>query len=314
MSKFLNLKFTGSIVVTPEYPDDVQQQICPPLIAMMPGARRRRRSGFRGKQVDAQFAFVVFDYGQILKDGESARDADYKYPSIDTVSQGVCFLEREDLLVNVEPSPIRFVDGDTSLPPTVSSRETKRIARWSDFSNGNGQLKARVLQDHGEYARVVMPAGTVSSGYVSGLVTRIDFDYGDAPRAAAYAHEIVVSIEFPDDSPSVDLQCIPFPGSTDQSSTLTFTWGAKPSIDLLFGNGTLASLSNVLTDAVAGQDHGGDYDVDFNAIYDIVNCLPDAHGRTPLPHIENLEILRVPCAPTMIGSPTLSSDDRHQSK
>ncbi|HEX7139694.1 MAG TPA: hypothetical protein VF219_17715, partial [Vicinamibacterales bacterium] len=147
----------------------------------------------------------------------------------------------------------------------------------------------------------------VASGYESSLIARIDFDYGDWPQPVAYAQEIVVSIAFTDLSPSVQLNCAPFPGSGGAPSVLTFTWGGKPTIDLTFGNGTMTSLLNVLTHGTAGQDHEGDFDLDFGILYDILDCDPDQDGYRPLPHIRSLEILRVPCTSTMIGTPTTTT-------
>lgn len=306
MSKVLTMKFTGNAVLTPEYPDDLtpRQET---LYAIMPGARRRRRSVFDRQQIDAQFAFVMFSYGQLLVQVNNDRDADYKYPDITTVETGVCFLEREEIALETQPADdmVRFVPGDATSAPHVGSRDTKYIARWTDFALGRASLKPHVFDSQGgEYVRVKMPAGEVAAGFVAEPIARIDFDYGDTPKVFPYAQEIVVTIPFSDDTQSVTLSCTPFDGSLAQPSLLTFTWAGKPSIDLLFGNGSLASLLSVLTGPIAGHDHEGDYDVEFDVLFDIVDCPGDSQGRQPLPHIKSFEILRIPCIASMIGQTT----------
>lgn len=302
MTKVLRMKFTGNAVLTPDYPDGLEP-INGPLYAVMPGARRRRNSPFVGQQIDAQFAFVMFPYQQLIVKASNDRDADYKYPDVATARTGICFLEREDLAVEATPAEnqLTFQAGDTSGFPTIGATETKWIARWRDFaSGGRAALKPTVLTSPGDYVRVRMPAGHVTAGFVAEPIARLDFDYGLAPVPRPYAQEIVVTMTFADTVPSVTLSCQPFPGSGGQPTFLTFGWFGSPSIDLLFGNGSLASIQSVLTTPIAGHDHQGDYDVEFDVLYDAVNCLPDNAGRLPLPHLKSFEILRVPCIASMI--------------
>ena len=308
MSKYLKMKFTGNAVLTPEYPDNLNA-INGPAHAIMPGARQRRQSEFHGQQIDAQFIFVTFPYAQLVVAADNDRDADYKYPTVITADTGVCFLEEEAIVVETtsQSDTLTFVNGDTSSFPTVNSHETGRIARWTDFSHGAGALKDGIPETPGHYVLVTIPGGEISSGYVSNQIARIDMDYGDVSEAAPYAQEIVVSIPFDDSVTSVSLSCTPFPGSYAQPSFLTFIWGGRPSIDLLFGNGSMASLQSVLSGDVAGHDHQGDYDVEFDVLYDIIDCPADGNGRRPLPHIRSTEVLHVPCISSMIGQPGTGS-------
>lgn len=306
MSKTLRMSFTGNAVLTPAYPDDLQPRNGP-LTAIMPGARRRRKALFDHQQINAQFAFLQFDYPQLVVEALNDRDADYIYPSEEDKQQGLCFLEREQVFLQVEDGPLTFRDGDVTAYPTVDSHETKYIARWDDFALGNAKLKPGVLERFDDYVRVVIPHGEITAGFVAEPIARIEFDYGPVtPVALPYAQEIVVTIEFEDAVTEVTLRCDPFPPfmENEESSFLTFTWGGRPSIDLLFGNGSLASIYSVLTGPIAGHDHLGDYDDEFNVLYDIVDCKEDDDGRQPLPHIKSSEVLRIPCISSMIGDGT----------
>lgn len=308
MSKYLKMRFTGNAVLTPDYPDDLANgpAIPGPLYAIMPGARRRRKSAFDGQQIDAQFAFVIFDNRQLMVDGTDDRRPDYKYLRGDNTELGVCFLERENVLVTTGPTSdsITFVNGNTSGFPNLNSSETQRIARWKDFAFKRAYLKPHVLEDPttiSDYVRVIMPGGQVASGYISNQIAKVDFDFYQTSTPAAYAQEIVVTIPFEDSAQNVTLSCTPFPGSAEKTTSLTFIWGGRPSIDLLFGNGSMASLQSVLDGSIAGRDHEGDYDVEFEVLYDIIDCTIDGDSYRPLPHIRSAEILRIPCISSMIG-------------
>jgi hypothetical protein len=309
MTKSLRMKFTGNAVLTPAYPDETDGHLLPkdgPLVAIMPGARRRRPGVFERQQIDAQFAFLYFEYAQLVLQQNDDRDADYKYPDETNIRTGVAFLEREEISLEVGAGRLTFVEGSTTGSPQVGSRETKWIARWKDFSFGRGKLKPGVLHGHDDYVRVVMPTGEVSAGFVGDPIARIDFDYanidqGETSIVFPYAQEIVLTVDFADSAQFVRLRCDPFGGG--RTSYFTFTWGGRSTIELLFGNGSLASLQSVLTGSIAGHNHVGDYDAEFDVIYDIADCLPDTpNHRLPLPHIMSFEILRIPCIATMIDS------------
>jgi hypothetical protein len=251
--------------------------------------------------------FVVFPYLQLVVPSDrQGRSADFKYPDETAPSMGVCFFENEEL--TIEESPIEhsltFVPGSVvGMFPRVGSSETNFVARWADFAQGRASLKSGVLDQSGDFVRVQMPGGRVSSGFVAEPIALIDFDY-IAPRTPfPFAQEIVVSMTFADSVNAVSLRCDPFDGKF-QESVLTFTWGGRPSIDLLFGNGSLASLQSVLSGSTAGHDHQGDFDIEFDVMFDIIDCPPDGQGRQPLPHIRSSEVLHVPCTSTMIASGT----------
>lgn len=303
MSKKLRMAFTGNAVLTPAYPDDLQPKDGP-LTAIIPGARRRRHALFEHQQINAQFAFLKFDYPQLVVQANNDRDADYVYPNDEDKQQGLCFLEREEIFLQVSDGPLTFKSGEVTTYPHVGSQETEYIARWEDFALGRAALKPNILKSFGDYARVVVPQGEVTAGFVAEPIARIEFDYGeDQPIPFPYAQEIVVTIVFDDDVQEVTFQCDLFPPHhrNEETSFLTFTWGGRPTIDLLFGNGSLASIFSVLTGPIAGHDHLGDYDDEFDVLYDIIDCEEDDEGRQPLPHIKSAEILRIPCISSMIG-------------
>jgi len=300
MAKTLKLCFTGSIVLTPEYPWPLHD-IGGPLIGVMRGGRHRRRSTFPADQVDAQFAFLDFDYPQIVLGATDARDADYKYPTPSTVKKGLIFFEREQLQVMTPPRDVQltFDGSDASVPPTTSSTATRYIARWSDFAGGgNPGLKQEVLTRDDDWTRIVIPAGKVSSRFVDPRIASIDFDYGNTPVSKKYAQEIVVTLTYDDSTPNVILRSFPFDPHAE-STSLTFTWHDKDDIVLLFGNGTLEAILSVLSGSFAGEDHVGDYDKDFEILYDIMKVDPDHLGRLPLPKITSVETSRIPCIATM---------------
>jgi hypothetical protein len=312
MTKILRMKFTGNAVLTPEYPDDLEEEDYGPLVAIMPGARRRRQGLFSRPQIDAQFAFVKFDYAQLVVTGPKDRDADYKYPEETDVHTGVCFLEREEIYFDIPPieSTLTFVPGDVSGTAQIGSTQTQWIARWKDFSFGRGALYADVVGSKTrDCVQVTIPGGEVSAEFIAEPIARIDFDYGNPGEPSyvrPYAQQVVVTMTFDDSRPYVRLRSDPFnPVTNEESSYLTFIWGGRSTIDLVFGNGSMSSLQSLLSGSFAGHDHQGDYDSEFQALYDIVDCPPDTpNQRQPLPHILSFEISHIPCISTMIGAPT----------
>jgi hypothetical protein len=305
MPKTLKLAFTGNAVLTPEYPDDLQP-IAGPLYAVMPGARRVRQSDFHKNQINAQFAFVTFPYRHLVVKDETDRDADHKHPDTRDTKIGLCFLQREHL--DIYPPPLNgeltFDDSSTADFPTTATTGVKRAARWSDFASDGEPELYDVLNSEGDYARIRIPAGHVSSGFVTEPIALIGFDYGNfPPPPTAYAQEIVVTLTYPDDTPSVFLYASPFAGEATEPSTLRFDFYDASEIKILFGNGSLASMISVLNGSFAGNDHEGDYDVEFEVLYDVVDCPEDQNNLLPLPQILSNEILHVPCVASMVALP-----------
>ncbi len=306
MTKTLKIAFTGNAVLTPPYPDNlgpIQQK----LYAVMPGARRVRQSDLRPDQINAQFAFLKFPYRHLVVTEDDDRDADYKYPDTRDTTTGLCFLEREHLFIEQPPheQTLTFDSSPATGTPTTSSTGVGWIARWRDFAaTGNSGLKRDILNVAGDYSRVQIDAGHVSSGFISEPIARIDFDYGDDPPTRSYAQEIVVTLTYDDSTPYVTLRSAPFkpfPGGSAEPSALRFDWYDAPEIKILFGNGSLSSILNALKEPpLAGNDHDGDYDIEFEVLYDIINIQPDSQNRLPLPRIISNEILRVPCVASMI--------------
>ena len=309
MTKLLNLSFTGNAALTPEYPDNLKP-ITGPLKAIMPGARRQRPSLFDGQHINSQFVFLLFPFRQlVVSRGRLSRSTDYKHPNETAPETGVCFFESEQITIQSTKPPregnqLYFVEGDvTKRFPKVGSKETAWIARWTDFSFGYGSLKPETLTDPGDYVRMVMNGGIVSAGVSHEPIARLDFDYDRKVDPFPYAQQIVLTMTFDDDVENVDLVCTPFSKTAD-TTTLTFTWGGRPSIDLFFGNGSLASLQSVLAGSVSGHDHEGDFDVEFDVMLDIIKCRADAQGRQPLPHIRSAEVSHVPCTAAMVAMPS----------
>lgn len=321
MTKVLKMSFTGSAILTPAYPTDLSP-IDGPLTALMPGARRVRRSTFED-QINAQFTFVVFPYRHLVHESQDERDADYKYPDIKNVTTGLVFLEREEMRIEAFVSdrpngelPNGIISFDTSPStgtPSVNSTGAGYIARWEDFAAGGNSRVVWGLHGEGDFVRIIIPAGEVSSGFVGEPIARINFDYGQDSPTKAYAQKIVVTMFFDDVFTDVTLNSTVFGGGPRDPYKLRFRWYDKSSIELLFANASLESMLNVLRGSFVGQDHEGDYDLEFEVLYDpderpnpnrprLIHVRPDAEGRLPLPQIRSLETLRVPCIASMITS------------
>jgi hypothetical protein len=301
MSKKLKIAFSGSVVLTPAYPND-SRPIRGPLTAVMPGGRRSRKSKLLNDRIKAQFAFVKFDYRHLAVESPNDRDADYKHIENYKVTSALCFLEREQLELETQAleNELTF-DKITPVDyPNKSSYGTKYIARWDDFAKeGKAQLKK--IDDKHDLVKVTLPGGYVTGEFIEEPIARINFDYGEHPQTCSYAQQIAVTLTFPDDTPSVTLL------SSAEPRRLTFKWYGASEISILIGNGTLASIWNLLTNVFVGQDHEGDFDLDFEVLYDVVEC-GTYKDKLPLPLIKSSEILRVPCIASMIGSSEVAED------
>lgn len=304
MTRTLNIAFTGNAVLTPAYSDPPRfPPIDGPLVAVLPGARRVRRSTFPTDQINAQFAFLKFPYRHLVRESGEDRDADYKHPDLRNVKAGLCIFEEEDLQLVTRPkeTQLTFDPSATTDPPTIGSSGTGYIARWGDFAaGGESRIRDNVLQGNVDAVRVTLPGGKVTAGFVAEPIARINFDYGDSSPTLQYAQQIVVTLTF-DDIEEVTFS-VSRRGGPAAPSVLRFRWYDSPNIDLLFGNGSLTSILNTLSGSFVGQDHEGDFDVEFEVLYDIVHVTPDHLGRRPLPQIKSVEVLRVPCIASMIDS------------
>jgi hypothetical protein len=305
MPKTLKLAFTGNAVLTPAYPDNLTP-IPGPLYAIMPGARRVRRSDFQNNQINAQFAFLTFPYRHLVVEEPSDRDADHKHPDTRDTKVGLCFLQREHLFISPPPldNQLTFDDSPATAFPTTASTGVEYVARWADFAAaGNTELNDGFLDGEGDYVRVQIDGGKVSASFVSEPIAVIDFDYGEDSERRAYAQEIVVTMTYPDEAEFVLVAAEPFSDEAAEPSVLKFYWYDASEIKILFGNGSLASINSVLSGSFAGNDHEGDFDVEFEVLYKAVHCEPDQLGRLPLPQIVSNEILRVPCVGSMVSPP-----------
>ncbi|HEX6087819.1 MAG TPA: hypothetical protein VF266_25025, partial [Thermoanaerobaculia bacterium] len=217
----------------------------------------------------------------------------------------VCILEAEELSLMHRPidTQLTFDPSPTTPSPKVGSTGTGYIARWEDFAaGGQSRIKPNVLQGNGDYVRVTLPAGKVTAGFVAEPIARINFDYGQNSPTRPYAQQIVVTLTFEDVIQEVSFNTSRLGEGPSAPTLLTFRWYDAPNIDLLFGNGSLASMLSVLSGSFLGQDHEGDFDVEFEVLYDVVEVRPDHLGRRPLPQIKSHEILRVPCIASMMSS------------
>ena len=304
MPKLLQLAFTGTCLLTPEYPEDLTP-IQGPLKAILPAGRRTRPSTFGNTPINAQFAVIVFDWGNLhVPTGDpSARRSDHQYPDLRTPTKGLCFLEREYLILDPAPldTHLTFDDSPTTSYPTTASTATKWIASWSRFAanaNANPRLKPEVWSPDFGAVHVEIPAGVVSAGFVDEPVPRINFDYGPRPETRPYAQEIRITLTYGDGIDSVTLVSV----GAGEPSRLTFKWHDAPTMKLTFGNGSLASILSLLQGSFAGQDHQGDFDLEFEVTYDAVAHEPDHNGHSPLPRVMSNEVLRVPCISSMVAS------------
>ena len=306
MPKSLKISFTGSAVLTPPYPDDFGP-LQGPLTAIMPGARHVRKSTFRD-QISAQFTVLLFPYRHLIVESPQDRDADYKYPDLKDVQTGLCFLENEELKLLEGPPAIEkqitFDNSPTTAFPTLESRGTGYIARWQDFAaGGRAKIKDGVLTNRSDkdFVSVLLPAGEVTSGFVAEPILRVNFDYGENSETRAYAQKIVVTLTYPDETQAVTFAATRSNGRTDPFM-ITLAWYDATEIEILFANGSLESILNVLRGSFVGQDHDGDYDLEFEVLYDVVDCYGDRLNRLPLPQIRSQETLRVPCIASMVAS------------
>jgi hypothetical protein len=307
MPRYLTIAFTGNTVLTPDYPDNLWP-IDGPLSAVLPGARHRRPSTL-GTQIDSQLAFMTFRYRHLLIDAYNSRDADYKYPGTRRVTAGLCFLEREHLELVTRPieRQLTFDPSPITCAPAIGSTGALWIARWHDFAvEGQASIRPQVFVDQGDHVRLDIPAGHISAAFVSEPIARVDFDYGYYKKVRPYAQEIVVTLTFDDSVPYVEFLSWPFVEGTGlppaEPSSLKFKWCDASTMKIIVGNGSLASIESVLRSSFAGHDHEGDFDVEFEVTYDVVNCEPDYYGVKPLPLITNHEILRVPCIASMVAA------------
>ncbi|MGA8806531.1 MAG: hypothetical protein WB973_01550 [Thermoanaerobaculia bacterium] len=305
MTKTLKLAFTGNAVLTPEYPENLQP-IAETLYAIMPGARRVRQSDFPNDQINAQLAFLTFPYRHLVVKEASDRDADYQHPDIRDTKTGLCFLQREHLFIFPRPveNTLTFDASPATDFPTKDSTGVGYVARWGEFADGGeSALKGGFLSGEGDYVRVQIDGGKVSASFVSEPIALIDFDYGENSDKRAYAQEIVVTMTFPDETEFFQLQSVPFSEEAPGPSALKFYWYDAPEIKILIGNGSLASINSVLSGSFAGNDHEGDYDLEFEVLYNVVDVKPDQLGRLPLPQIVSNEILHIPCVSSMVSGP-----------
>lgn len=297
--KTLKIAFTGSTVLTPAYPTGLAD-VPGPLTAIMPGARRMRASS-RKDPINAQFAFIVFPYDHLVIDDEKHRDADYKYPGVRNTRTGVCFLEREHLTIDPKPKEqvLSFDKTPANGSPSVGSSGAEWIARWEDFAEGKAKLKLKAVGKDADVVRVELPAGKVSAAFVAEPIARINFGYGSHPATFPYAQTIVVTLTFKEEVSAVTLVSTGLGGKGADPSRLKLAWHGRTEMEILFGNGSLASLDNMLRNSFVGHDHEGDLDLEFEIIYDVVDC-PTIGGKRPLPRIKSHEILQVPCVSSMI--------------
>jgi hypothetical protein len=292
VKRIVNLAFTGACVVTPAYRNSSTAQ--GPIRVLMPSAPRARFASDLQTQIDAHFAYSVFAQAH-LDDTRGNRQPDFSWPVGNQPAKGVCFFH-DETIAPVAPPLNRAVTFDESGgDPSEGSTDARWIANWHRFAATRNPLL--ISGGDAPLVRIELPAGHISSRFVTAPVTKIRFAGSDAEEPDYYAHEIVVSLEYPDDAEAFVLRSMT---SNGQPADLAFRWGDADAIEIAFGNGSLASITNVLDRAVAGHTHRSTTDYEFELLYDIIQCMPDMLGRRPVPQLCGREILRVPCLASMI--------------
>ncbi len=320
MDKRVFLAFTGVAVVAPAYPGAERWPAPGPIYALMPNSPRARRFPAydlqfpdRTADVSAHFAFAVFPYAHLVT-GAGNRGADYKYPNELVVDQGACFLFREQLTIDPPPieTDVRYVEGDTSGVPEPDAQAAGWIADWKKFAPagpdspfpGMAHFYENALFGDGDFVRLVLPGGLISSRFACAPPPKAHFPYGDIvpnPPTRFFAHEIIVRLTFPETTTEFRLRSSPFYGSDLGPTDLVFAWGDATEFKITFANGAHASLQNVFSGSCAGHDHEGRADHEFQLLYkDVIDCPPDEFERKPVPVITTKEILRIPCLASMI--------------
>ena len=293
MNRIVNLAFTGACVVTPSY--SLRSAAKGPIRALMPSAPRARYATDRSTQIDAHFSYATFDYAQLDPEHRN-RQADFRYPTANQPSKGVCFFHDETLVPETMPLNEAVTFDESGGEPNEGSTDARWIADWHRFAGSRSPQIADAAVDL-PLVCVEVPGGRISSRFVTAPVTKLRFLDSDEEEPAYYAHEVVVSIEYPPDAERFVLRSTSADGGP---TNLVFRWGDADVIDIHFGNGALASISSLLDAAIAGHEHRTLTDYEFELLYDIVHCAPDARGARPVPQTCGTEILHVPCVASMI--------------
>jgi hypothetical protein len=213
----------------------------------------------------------------------------------------------------VEPTLNTTVTYEESGPaaeglPSKDSRHAAWIGNWADFAKaGSPKLKDLSTQTH-SYVEVELPAGHISAAFLCDTVDipRARFLFGESPQERFFAHEAKVTLRYPAETTTFTLRSEPF---DDRPGTdLVFRWGDKREFDILIGNGSFASLENVMKGSFCGQNHETLTDFEFEVLYDVVDCARDATGRLPVPRVSAREIRQIPCIITSIPAGTTGVD------
>jgi len=319
MLKRLHFAFTGVVVLAPGYPGPGRPETPGPIYVLMPNSPRVRRfpafdleDPARTADVSAHIAFAVFPYENLITT-PGYRGADYKYPTELIVDKGVSFLHREALSIYPPPmnTTVIYVEGDTSGVPDQNAIAAGWIADWKKFAPSGdeefpsmGHFYEAALFGEGDFIRLELPGGVISSRFACQPPPKAFFAYGDLgnpPASRFFAHEIVVTMTFGETNTNFTLRSKPFAGSEDGPTDLSFEWGDATEMRITFANGAVASMENVLSGSCAGHDHEGRADHEFQLLYkDVIYCPEDADGRKPVPVITSREILRIPCLSSTI--------------
>lgn len=315
MSKFLRLAFTGIACLGPAYRG--QEKVSGPLVAVMPTAHHARFGSDGETQVDAHFVYAAFNAAHLVTPRNKAEKKKYRRADHEVVDErrkkwALCFLDREMLVVDPPPvtederkqeTEIRYnVSGNRTGLPGKGSTHVEWIARWSQFAaGGNARFKTHALEGKASLVRVVIPGGEVAAGFACPYTPQVRFLYGKE-LTGYFAHEIVVTLRYKDETETVTLRSTPFDTEPPyRPRDLVLTWGTADVIDLKIGNSSIDEMDNVLR-KYCGRQHEGRKDYEFEILYDVVACAPDRNngGRLPLPEVLTNETRPVPCLATMI--------------
>ncbi|MGZ8731588.1 MAG: trypsin-like serine peptidase [Thermoanaerobaculia bacterium] len=253
-----------------------------------------------------------------LVEGEGNRGVDHKYDDPNDggrKQRGMVFLSREKLTPLIRPANGDSVSydqsGDAPRPEVnaaVTSTHAGWIANWNEFAGAGAPALKELTSQSQSWTEVELPGGRISSIFrcEQETLARAEFVYGEEPVRRHYAHEAVVTLEYPNDTKTFTLRSRSF--DDDSPLDLVFEWGDETTFEILIGNGSAMSLENVRNQTFCGHDHESLTDFEFEVLHDVVDCARDRRGRLPVPRVFAREIRQIPCIVSSITSTTLPDE------
>ena len=302
MEKLVHLSFTGVSVVSPAFAGEVTSP--GPIRAIMPHSPRARRASNQQVQIDTQLAFVEFALRNLVQEDDT-RHPDFEFGQVGK-RRAICFLHDERLKPAEKPldDGVAYEVNDPSFVsgiPSIASTHAGWIANWGEFAKGQNPALKTLSPAQQSYVELELGGGKISGAFRCDMpeIAKAQFLNG-AEQSRYYAHETLVTLRYPASAQTFTLSSTPFGGQP--ATDLTFTWGDDDQIEILVGNGSLASIENVMRGVFCGRDHEAMTDYEFECLYDVVDCDPNPEGRLPVPRVNAREIRQIPCIISMIPS------------